>query len=149
MFLFALDIPQGAPTVPTLESVAPWVREFGVTISVLFLLLLFGMTMISIFVIRFGKQLDDIGKTQEMHVAKSNQAIQDLDIRKDVAAFRDSERDCINNLSNALALHAKACEQGCSEQKSIATDVAQISASVDILVSILTLKRRKPDNGAD
>lgn len=126
-----------------LNGIIPFVREFGALNTVLFLLLFSMLSLAGIIILRQGKALEELKKDQAVHHETQLTVLKKLEsISLDVRSLRDSERDCLANLREQLAVHARTCEAGQRAQCSMGADVDAIGRSVDKLVTVLTMKRR-------
>jgi len=138
------------PGIDGLKDVAPFAREFGMVATVLLLLLACLMALVWWIVTQQGKKLDALIATLAEHCSDGEQALaQAQAISQAVQAFRDSDKDLLANLREALAIHSRECQQGTVRICDLQKDVDAIGRSVERLVTILTVARRKIDDDGD
>lgn len=136
------------PGVDGLKDITPFVREFGPILCVLFILLLFLLSLVSYIVLRQAKLLEELRETMTVHHAGMLTAAQEIKlISATLQSFRDSERDLLANLRETISTHATACANGHDRMREMARDVDAIGGGVSKLLAILTMKRRQ--NGDD
>jgi hypothetical protein len=92
------------PGVSEIKEVAPFVREWGVIVVVLFILLFSGLAA-WIFVWKFGQALARIEVLLKSHSESTAPSLGSMlaeqkTIQENLQSFRDSEKDCIGNVKN-------------------------------------------------
>jgi hypothetical protein len=164
------------PVTPAILT--DWARDFGVVVSVLFLVLLTGISFMWFLVGKQGKTVEDIREILVLHANGTEAAIIRIDaIRTELDSFRNSDKDLLANLKESVAVHARNCEAGnvrvCEAQAVIGSnakmlerltslvsvvqqqnhdagkDIDAIGRNVDKLVVVLTTKRRQNGDDSD
>ena len=136
------------PIEPT--QVTQWAREFGTVAATLFLLLTVAVTFTGIFVFKHGARLDELKEALLVHHRDTAAAINKISaIEQNIQAFRDSDKDLLANIKEAVAIHSKDCMTGHLRVAEMAADVDAIGRSVDKLLTLLTIKRRQNGNDDD
>lgn len=99
------------PDTGTLHQILTNAQEFGVVVTVLFILLLSLLSFMSVMTFTFGKKLEEIKESLSEHRAKDDEHIRKCDaLRAEIQSFRDSEKDCAMNLKILLEKVRDTCE---------------------------------------
>ncbi|MGV8123078.1 MAG: hypothetical protein AB2L14_25225 [Candidatus Xenobiia bacterium LiM19] len=114
------------PGVQDLDTVSPFLREFGVAVTVLFVILFFLLIVMSIFLVAVPRRLDGIEKKQvEFNGLMTSVRGKQEGLQKDMTSFRDSEHDCLRTLKHICdTTEKKTCE--------ISDDVAVIATALQV-----------------
>jgi len=114
------------PGVQDLDTVSPFLREFGVAVTVLFVLLFFLLIIMSVFLLTVPKRLDGIEKKQvEFNGFMTSVRSKQETLQKDLSSFRDSEKDCLQALKHICG---NAEKQTCE----ISDDVSAIATAMQV-----------------
>jgi hypothetical protein len=116
-------------------------------VAVLFVLLTVAVTFTGIFVFKHGALLTELKDALLVHHRDTAAAIAKIAaIEQNIQAFRDSDKDLLANLREALLTHAKECQSGNARMCDLQKDTDAIGRSVEKLVTVLTIARRRIDD---
>jgi tetrahydromethanopterin S-methyltransferase subunit B len=145
---------QALPTTPGLKEALQYTKDYLVAVIVLFGIGLFIMGIIVYLLWQFTPDIKSFLSVPQqnynlitIHHRDTAAAIAKIvAIEQNVQAFRDSEKDLLANIREAVAIHSKDCINGHLRMVEVAADVDAIGRSVDKLMTLLTMKRRISDD---